>query len=273
MSWDKIDFNILRNTDGLIGGENKVSYTLYKEKADIPVAPEKHDGYNLEGVCFSDLLYEVSNYNRIYYKPGTNLSKNQTKQWIDFCVKYKLLPSYVSSDQSGYVLKIDNEVPPSLLYVWLCLIRHVWENPDFCVSVIHLVENEMDVYAALVTATLFNVNGAGHNFLSLSSSDQYDYLTLAKVRIPIAHIISLRRFMENPKKYDNRICGKADGKYWRTSTKIESIFKMPKRLTFKQLFKPMVVKAIYAETDEEAKKLLAEVKDFPSKMKRSGYGW
>lgn len=227
-------------------GENHtVNYYLYSgrmknlDKFDVPKSLSKakadvaRNAYDRDkkyykkpvrkyGVCFASLLREVSDakgeVNRLVYVLNKSrqpqLLENEKIRWLNMCVKAKALPDYIkSSDIRGgrYVIRLDDQLPPSLLYIYLTCIRWIQECPEFIKNMLILVDKyNMSFYLAWLVSSCFSINNTWHNIVpygycyrgGLESIINNDKINLTTAR-------GFKNFLSNPTKHDKRSCMKS----------------------------------------------------------------
>lgn len=271
--WENIDAKKIK---GVVSDPYVVVYYLYNVKDDkikVPTDITKLKGaQKCGGACFSDLLYSLrdTSYNRIYYKPKNKL-KDKAEKWIAFAVQHKLLPSYVKPEwvESGFVLEVDKQISPSLLYLYLTTIRQLDEDRNFSSAVMHLCDVGMDVHAAVVTASLYTIYGIGHFYLNTSAYNYGDVFNVGKRNIPLRNVIGLKRFLENPTIYDSRNCF-SGGSFNAYSIISNSICKIERKVNVRQLFGPKHLEAIYAKNDVTSQSILSKLDaDLAKKKKKA----
>jgi len=194
-----------------------VKYHLFNERSktleqsiNIPKSIEKKKGLvTLKNVCFSGLMgtfFEDVKLNRICYKPKINkvLKSKDVQRWIDIAKAGRLLPPYVEFEHLKKTFLLRCNIPPSLLYVYLCTLRDVEEEPDFVRITSYLVEKGMDIHAAVVAASGITINNSGHHYLRIHAG--YSDRPVTSVKVPLGKIFQLKKFLENPSTYDKRSC-------------------------------------------------------------------
>jgi len=234
-----------------------VAYALYESKTKRMQIP-KPMPRKTTNICFSGLIHLCRNSNRMYYKPRLEpdikvLTKTCAKKWVALCVENRLLPEYVqpSGIDDGFVLNL-NDISPCLLYVYLCTIRFVEEEPDFVRSVVYLVSKEkMNMYAAIVFGTMLTCSKPGHHYFQFTK--QYGVVpNINRCRADLKYMISLKRFVENPKKYDKRLVKTSGTGTFMGQYTIEPISKVVQKVKASNLYSKHILAAINSKTDEEA---------------------
>lgn len=273
-----------------------VSYYLFHEPGDecgvrIPENPKNIPGvrHMYQQACFAQFLHTVSSsrrkkkgqqkrstFNRIAYKPKIHTTKEEAVKWIKLAVKAQLLPSYVQSEHldSHFVLKFgstkDARVSPSLMYIYLTMLRHLEEYPDLVRIAVYLVTtHQMNIYAAILLGSKFGCGNSNHNFVDYSwayqagfgytSSEMYgnDVQKVGASRIPLRLIIAMRRFVQDPHQYDDRICCRTTA--WEVFHRINAaVVNLPIMIVqAKYLTNEHLVAAMEADTDAEIKQHFA----------------
>lgn len=213
--------------------------------------------------------------NRVCYKMNFNtagkpkLSKTERYAWLRICKKYKLLPSYVvpSTVITGQVVFDMHGISPSLLYFYLTMMRAIVEYPAFVKAMVYLSEKtEMNFYAAFVFASRIYISNYGHHVISPnehygSGTNSKDIANMKGIEF---HLMSgLRKYTQDPRKYDKRPISELQNTYWKCSDTIRTICITKRSLTAPDLFKPSLTKAIEAETEAEIQKHLNEMEHEP----------
>lgn len=201
-----------------------VVYWIYHADGDFQMPKEvgkEKNAQMLTGVCFSNFLRSVAqnkargkSTNTIAYKPhvnrfGNHLTETEINRWIEWCVQWKLLPSYVNVahlKESHFSLRF-GDISPSLIYVYLCNLRHYEEWPDVIRISLYLAD-EMGVnpYLALAFAANIGCGTTVHNYLDFGIQWSYDKPTPPNPTVSLAHAIAMKWYIENPQKYDSRTC-------------------------------------------------------------------
>lgn len=271
-----------------------VRYTIYHEPGNergvrvLPVAQvaQQPAVKQFTHVCFSQFLGELNSQvskrkrikdkakkppiaNRLFYPVELHIPKETAIKWIEYCKRMKFLPPYVMPEHldTGFVLKFgstkDSCVPPSLIYVYLSALRNMEEHADLPRLFVILVEKyKLDPYAAIVLATKFAIGANSHHFVDWQSGGvQWAYNSnpsIEATKIPVRLIVSLRRFVCNPKQYDERLC--CSGASYQAFEHISKAggalppYMVPACL----LDNTNIINAIYGNTDEEVKQHMAK---------------
>jgi len=206
-----------------------VEYHLFRERCKslgttltIPKDPKNKKGaVSLKYVCFSGLMAtftaDKKRLNRICYKPKVHktLKAKDVKRWIDIAKSARLLPPYVEFEHLKKTFLLRCNISPSLLYVYLCSLRDLEEEPDFVRISSYFIEQGMDLHAAVVTASTMAINNSGHHYLNLRAS--YQERPVKSVNVPINVVLQLKKFLRNPSTYDKRSCTFLIGKNYSES--------------------------------------------------------
>jgi len=257
-------------------GNNSTKYCTFGKNDDV-----KDDNLT-KGWCFSDLLKMLTNkeHNKIYYKmeedgkQSVKLTKTEKHKWVELCVKHKTMPEYITKDDiDKKIMTIDVEdenITPSLIFIYLCCFRYFREDPGFIRAVVYLVKKcKMNYYAAFVFASRACLNYDLHHILSIVRrySEKFD---VYKITVPLNVIIGLSRIVNGPKKYDKR--GPRDYKsgggfnQFRCADNIHSISKTKYDCSLQDLFDKNILKAIISSSDETSKKYLDKFLSYKDKI-------
>ena len=152
--------------------------------------------------CFASFLSIVSNsrktkredgkratFNRVYYAPQLRVTKEQASRWIEISKKAGLLPYYINAQsiEDGFVLKfgyLHSEVPPSLIYIYLSMLRHMNEYPGLVRVVLYLVDEcKLNIYAAMVLASVTMCGNCGHNFIGYHDYGSMGSSVIGSIRV------------------------------------------------------------------------------------------
>lgn len=265
-----VDPKILKRQNGY--PDFSVTYYLYEEdekepkgKVRITENPKKEKNVleYANCACFASVHYGLQNckhLNRLAYKP-TPIPKFLTnddilKRWVELAVKWKYLPAYVKPEhvEKTFVLKLEG-LSLSLLYIYLCTLRNLYEFPDWVRIAVYLVDDrKVNFHAAMVIASKFACGNSNHNYISLSSSS-YDNDTK---RLPIKWITGLQRYLADPKKYDNRKDIHTGGGFLGQES-IRQACSSSMHVKFEKIRNQHVIKAINSQDDDEIKTELAKV--------------
>jgi len=250
-------------------GDNSTRYCTCREEAAAKVI---EDNDLRKGWCFSDLLGMLKTNDkddRIYYKmeedthDTVKLIDKEKYRWIDLCVAHKTMPDYITIediDKKVMVLKITEDLTPSLIFIYLCCFRYYREDPGFIRAVVYLVDKcGMNYYAAFVFATKICINYDLHHILTgIRRYGESEKVESATIRL--SSIIGLSRFVKDPKKYDKRgpRSHKGSGSFnqFQCAATIESISSVRYDCKVQDLFDPDIIEAISATTDRNSQKYL-----------------
>ena len=253
-------------------GDNSTKYTTCKGDSI-----EKDKLSLTSGYCFSSLLKMIhdnkESHDTVYYKMEENpedcqvvkLTTEEKHRWISMCVEHGTMPKYISSDDiDAKIMKIDitsEGMTPPLLFLYLCSFRYFREDPGFIRSMVYLVDKcKMDYYIAFVVSSRICMNYDLHHSLSVVRKYGEKIPNISELEIPIHTAIGLRRFVNNPSKYDKRDIWSYNPNegfnQFRCAQLIESICKTKYRCSIPDTFDHNIVKAVNSDTDEEAKKYI-----------------
>ena len=255
---------------------NGVSYWLFHEDGDT-VGVSIPDNINeVKGArefrgeaCFSRMLSTVKSsregkggkdkvFNRIAYCPSVGITEKNSRQWIELSVQWKLLPRYINLDllKKHFVIKFGStnkaKIPPSVIYIYLTQLRHLSEAPALVNIALYLAnEFNMNFYAAILLGSQHGCGNSNHHYVEPWFSYGEKERGIENLRVPIRMVIGLRRLLNEPRKYDDRICCKTTT--WNAFNCIKSAAgNLPVHFVqAKYLCNPHVVDAMKAETNEE----------------------
>lgn len=262
----------------------QVDYYMYHEEPDDPaqvsipkdpkIVPEV---YPVNAACFYSFCSYMKQktpkgnfYNRIAYRPKMERQKTidveRAKQWVKFCVQYGLLPPYVQPEHldTTFVFKLDppefkeKGICPSLIYMYLCNVRHVEEFPEIPNAVLDLVEGGVDPYLAAAVGAKIGCTNSGHNYLNFG----YGYFGQppSAFQISLGAALALKRFVAEPMKYDDRRC--SDISHFQCYDRVHSAGNdIPAQYVVrgKDLSDPRVHAMMNAKTTKEVLTLMAEL--------------
>lgn len=260
--------------------DNSVLFATYNFK-NPKIVPNKlsdkiKDCEVKQSVCFASILRNLknSNHNMAYITINTKdgkykLNNDIIKRWLKITKRYKMLPYYItpkcfSKNKIKTHLVLEN-LPPSLIFIYLSVLRYPRENPSFVKKVIHLYDNkELNFWSAFVLASYVHVTNTGHHISSYIKLNVYsDYKTKpadVTEEIDISTMIGLQRMINNPKKYDSRITTKLKNNKWIVTNdtifycaeKLDNIIESNKyTVPIKDLTLPRVVQMVNSTNKKE----------------------
>jgi hypothetical protein len=250
-------------------GSNSTKYCTCKEKKADEIIK---DSDLRTGACFSQLLSMLKTDDkddRIYYKmeedihQKVKLTDEEKHHWIELCVTHGTMPDYITIgdiDKKVMVLKIVEDLTPSLIFIYLCCFRYYREDTGFVRAMVYLVNKcGMNYYAAFVFATRVCINYDLHHILT--GVRRYgDSIGPEEAIIRLSDVIGLSRFLKNPKKYDSRgpRSHKNTGSFnqFQCASTIEKISSVRHDCKVQDLFDLNILKAISAENDSDSKEYL-----------------
>ena len=213
-------------------GENHhVCYYLYPNKIDnvdkfgIPKNITKRDDKYIikhgSNICFASLAAELArnrgNVDRfVYLLKNSNilLTQNEIHEWLDICIKAKALPDYMrkesDTEHNRYILKLDPDMKPSMLFIQLTCIRWLQEAPRFVKNMISLVNKyHMSFYLAWLVASRMSIGNSWHNIVSNCAQYGQSISSILKdSTYDVAAARGIRNLLVHPDKFDNRSINK-----------------------------------------------------------------
>jgi len=259
-------------TSEYLHGNNSTKYCTYVSAEEVKEEDLMH------GACFYDLLSMLKreeDHDRVYYKMEEDsqqikLTEEERHRWISLCVEHGTMPKYIVEkdvDREVMIIEIDKDIPPSLLFVYLCCFRYFREDTGFIRAAVYLVDKcEMNYYAAFVLASRVCMNDNLHHCLDVVR--RYgEEVDLNEVRVPLHQIIGLARFTSDPKKYDSRGPRDHDSfNQFQCASTIKKISSIEYECLIQDLFDDNIVKAIMMPSDDESKKYLDEFLSYRDKI-------
>lgn len=225
-----------------------------------PAPPIPQSAQKVESSCFRFLSTIQSNCNRVAYLPKLNrtkvLTNKQRYRWIELSKDWKMLPPYVQPKHMEETFVLDVNISPSLLYLYLCQLRHMEEFPDIVRITIYLVDLGVDPYLALCAASKIGCSNGGHNYFSFYGYGSENGDSTINVLLALA----LKWFANNPTKYDKRQC--EQGMMFNCSSTITNIIGSlhPILVAIKELDDPLLVDIMATTTLAEAKEQFIKFK-------------
>ena len=292
-----LDSNII--TDQSRSGSYNVRYALYydgrrRRKNSIYIPENLKSEFGVDFVsnraCFAGFRGELGSYynpdpytkrsnknvpipNRIYYIPDMKSTGSpkptltEMYTWIRLCKQHKLLPEYVAPSvvSKGRVVFDITETSPSLLYLYLSMIRSVSEYPAFVKATVYLTsKKKVNFFAAFVYASKLYITNSGHHVLNTSrayNSNKSSLLSLKGIEVNLMR--NLKLYAENPTKYDNRRINEIAKGGYQCHNSIDNVSRLKIGVEVPDLFKPTLKQMIDARTDEEVRKLKVELDKEP----------
>lgn len=241
---------------------NKVELLSYEEAVKdykIPVKARRR-------VCYGTLSSAIKNFrknngkhpNRLItiFKRTNRLSSQEKKEWINLCVKYKMLPKYMSDkviDKEAFIIKLDNHITPSQIFLYLSVAREIWKDPGLVKTILYLVnEKHINFYVAFVAASRFCLQGTSAH-CTWVSRNYIDKDANMNSTIPLHVAIGLKRFASNPKRYDNRKFVGSSSLFQTSYHIIYCTNDIRCFVPLKSMFNNNINKVVNARTDEKAK--------------------
>jgi len=258
-------------------GNNSTKYCTLTKDDDI------EDKKLTKGYCFSDLLKMLKNnkeHDRVHYKmeedsgQGVKLTKQEKHKWVELCVEHKTMPEYITKDnidKKVMIINVDDEnITPSLIFIYLCCFRYFREDPGFIRAVVYLVSKyKMNYYAAFVFASRVCMSYDLHHILGIvrQYAEKFDINT---VTVPLHIITGLVRIVNDPKKYDTRGPRDHDAgggfNQFRCANRINDISKVKYNCSLQDLFDKNVLKSVMSSSDKTSKKYLDKFISYKDKI-------
>ena len=252
----------------------QVKYSLFKdenEKIDLKnFDKEKHK--TISHVCFSGLLsaLDSKNVNRIHVQ-FDNYNKNtpsEKKQWLRLAKRHGLTPKYIKQTwlkEKSFVLDLnDKNMSPTLLYVYLSTLRNLRDDNSFIKNVIIMTDHGINYFIAFAISSMFYIINGGHHILDLRKQYGSKGITsvedFKKFHFNIGAAISLKRYIDDPKKWDDRNIFTLLNKSWECHRKIASASKVKREIKGADIFNPAIIDAVMVPTDKESEKCLEKLK-------------
>jgi len=228
MNLDKSDFKHS-------SGENHhVCYYLYPSKSDnvdefgIPNNITKRDDKYIikhgSTICFASLVRELErnrgNVDRFVYllkNSSILLTQNEIHEWLDICIKTKALPDYMrkesDTERNRYILKLDPDMKPSILFIQITCIRWLQEAPRFVKNMIALVNKyHISFYLAWPIASRMSIGNSWHNIVSdCAEYGQSISSILRDSKYDVSAARGIRNLLVHPDKFDKRSINKMAG--------------------------------------------------------------
>lgn len=205
-----------------LGNSFRTTYWLYKSESMeiLDKIPEPFT-HNNGTACFSSLPSYLQGkeaiYNRMLYVIEDTGIREKIVQpderilWVKLSIANRTLPSYILSNKmiesNKYVIKLDEEgLSPSLLYVYLCTLRVMRDDPEFVRNILTLVDKyRMSYYLAWDFASKFSHSATGHNLVPHSRSGGIVDSDVNKIKsISLKYALTLKAYLQNPQEYDKR---------------------------------------------------------------------
>ena len=249
---------------------HRVEYCLYEDDTDLSIIPKDFPEKVRTDICFSFLHHEIANNkpaNRIYIvlkddkKASVKLTRHEKKAWIKMAKRYNLLPPYVNvtSIRTRKVVFDIEHLSPSQLYMYISSFRYLREDPGFVRAMVYLVEKKgMNFYIAFVLASRVCLNQVGHNIIDVARP-YANRANFDELKLHIKWMIALRRYSDNPKKYDERKMhynGDDRWRYFNCQDSIRKACKVEATCEIPDLYNDNLIKAIESDNDKVAKKYL-----------------
>jgi len=241
-------------------------YNMPKEKRlEIPDEEflKKSAKRNTNKSCFAQLRDSFPMaYDTLLYvtRPADCVNEKLRQEWADIMVSNKFLPSYVTIENASLgklILDLkSDELNISLLYVHLSVWRCMREEQAFVKAYVDLYKNHrIDPFLAWAIASTWFIEGPGHNITGIYRRYAGSYKDMT---IPMDCVIGLKRYINNPKKYDTRDIHESLS--WAGYKAIKHITDAGKdfrnnSILIKDIFNDSVVNILKAKSEREENKL------------------
>jgi hypothetical protein len=146
----------------------------------------------------------------------SKLTKRDVVVWLRVAKEAKFLPKSVGIHDLTSKKDMDNrtaidatDLSPSLLYIYLTVIRVIQEAPAMIRMIPSLVKGyKLDFPSAWVLASKCTMNNSLHNFVNCAGGYPGSYPDINTTKeIRLSQILALKAFMRDPDKYDNsKVC-------------------------------------------------------------------
>lgn len=254
------------------------SFSDSRERTHLVGSDEVKKRYNKsirQNICFRGLERQLQDksLNRVYMAIENcttalpKITSEEKERWIKLAQKHKLLPKYIKQSWVGkgeYVIDLrDKSMSPSLLYAYLSVIRYIRDEPAFVRSVLIMVDHDVNYYVAFTLASKMYITNYGHHIVKVSKGYPHAPINTTKeilsVDLEVGVAISLRRYFNNPKKWDKRsIIGQSEQR-WNCHSIINSTTKIVTKTKASNLYSPSVVEAVMSDSDGEANKHIQKI--------------
>jgi len=245
-------------------GSNSVQYMNYNIKGDdlyeTPYGfPAPHDKFTTS-VCFSEFTSKGIPKDIVLYKmvqdtaiKKFNLNEEEQIRWVEQLKAHKLLPDYVESKKAiehGVAIDCRN-LSPTLFYIYVSFFRYIREAPILIRNTWCLEAQGINFFAAFTAASTTSIEWMGHHVLTVCKGYGRDIKKITEV--PIRECISLKRFVNDPTKYDKRDISADFGRF-NCNTKMSTMSKIVASIPMEKLGDPIILKILNAKTDVTSRK-------------------
>lgn len=99
-----------------------------------------------------------------------HLTDDEIKLWFKLCVENNLCPEVNKSFFSNDCASFDTaSYSMPKVYIHLCVVRHIQENPWFIRNVLRLMsEHKLGFFSALSVSSMHSIRNEGHHFMNTS---------------------------------------------------------------------------------------------------------
>jgi len=224
----------------------------------------KFKGTIVKGICFNNNLRQKlvdEKITRVYVgldgctKPVPKITSEEKRQWIKLAKKHNLLPKYVKEawvDKGKYVINLNVKgMSPSLLYSYLSVIRYIRDETAFVKSILIMVDHGVNYYIAFVFASRMYIHNTGHHIINVGRT--YPHINIEKpvemlgINLEVGTAASLKRYFDNPGKWDKRKVSDIQKSGWNCHTKIRSAAKSSAIVKVSKLFDPSIIKTVMGD--------------------------
>lgn len=266
-------------------GSTSVHYSVYNnpdtmpanevERMSIVEVKKKFRAHFESNICYGSMKRRIETFtfhndgllpNRVMtmfgkdrsWGKGQTLSIEDKKEWIRLCSKYKMVPSYINEsiiDDGVFIIKVDNKLAPSVFFLYASVIREIWKAPAFVKAVLYLVNDKhMNFYLAFVVASRFCLGGSDAHCTFVQRKYGGPEKINNSILVPLHVAMGLKRFVHNPRKYDNRrILDKSwNGTFLTSRTLSYNTTKLRCNISVGETLKSRATRAVNAKTDEKS---------------------
>jgi hypothetical protein len=265
---------------------HSVRYYLYPselgdvDKFGIPKdITKREDKYIIEhgsNICFASLSNELvrnrGKVDRFVYllrNRSILLTQHEVHEWLNICIKAKALPNYMrkesDTERNRYILKLDPDMKPSMLFIQITCIRWIQEAPIFVKNMVMLVNKyHVSFYLAWLVASRMSIGNSWHNIVGGGAQYGQNISSILKdSTYNVASARGIRNLMAHPNKFDKRSINKmGKNDEFNATEKVASA--MPKinpapMVHIKHVTNSDLNEAIESKSDDALKKMIHKV--------------
>ena len=112
-------------------------------------------------------------------------------------------------DRGEYIINLNvKNMSPSLLYAYLSVLRYSRDESGFVKSILIMVDHGVNYYIAFALASKMYIHNTGHHVVNVGRSYPYVDIKKAgeflKIDLEVGTAISIKRYFDNPGKWDKR---------------------------------------------------------------------